>query len=188
MINVIMLTGKAGCGKDSFYSIADNYIYKNTMGTVDVFNRAFADKIKESLYDLGWDGKKDDKGRRLLQHFGQTMREYDKDIWAKFVYDDIYDTEFGGVESVHIITDLRFPNEYTYVRDNLQEDFPNSKLTVVKIVGRHADLGANANDISEAGITEEDLGKPFDYVLHNDGTFDEYKLQVKHVLEDLELL
>ena len=188
MTNVIMLTGKAGCGKDTFYNIADNYIYDATMGTVDVFNRAFADKIKESLYDLGWDGKKDDKGRRLLQHFGQTMREYDKDIWAKFAYKCIYDTEFSGVESVHIITDLRFPNEYTYVRDNLQEDFPNSKLTVIKIVDRQSDLGANANDISEAGITEDILGKPFDYVLHNDGTLAEYKLQIKHVLEDLELL
>ena len=43
---------------------------------------ALADPIKEiARTGFGWDGRKDARGRRLLQEIGTVGRHYDPDLW-----------------------------------------------------------------------------------------------------------
>ena len=44
------------------------------------------------------------------------------------------------------------------------------RVYVVNIVGRQSDLGENANDISEAGVTEDELCTKFITITNNGDT------------------
>ena len=167
---IVMVTGKAGSGKDTFFKLAKRY-YAYTHVTIRDF--AFADKVKEVAYACGWDGNKDDKGRKLLQDVGAIGRAYNKNVWINYILKDIKNLDRGITP---IITDLRFSNEYTVIRDTLKEP-----IYVVKIVGRQSDLGNNANDVSEAGLTEEELGTKF-ITIDNSGTMEEFEANVNNAL------
>lgn len=147
-MRVIMLGGKAGAGKDTFCKVMQS----KSLGVVRF---AFADALKEIAKSFLWDGKKDTKGRRLLQQIGAVGREYDKDIWANKVVEAIKNFEYlqmpyleshYGGEFIAVITDFRFPNEYEVIKRN----FDNVKT--YKIVGRQAYLGENAKDVSETSL------------------------------------
>lgn len=170
-----MITGKAGSGKDTFYNLAKKYI-EQTCNYIYPF--AFANKVKEVARMLGWNGIKDDKGRKLLQDIGAVGRTYNKNIWVRYVLTDIKRLSRNAVP---IITDLRFANEYTIIRDYVKEP-----IYVVNIVGRQSDLGVNANDVSEAGLTEEELGTKF-ITIDNSGTMEEFELNVKKALKEMGL-
>ena len=171
---IIMVTGKAGSGKDTFYRLATLF----RAGSLAVSRFAFADSVKSVARSLGWDGRKDAKGRKLLQDVGAVGRAYDKDIWVNDVLNTI---EELNRDVIPIITDLRFANEYTAIRDTLKEP-----IYVVKIVGRQSDLGNNANDVSEAGIIEEVLGTIF-ITIDNNGTMEEFEANVYKALEEMGL-
>lgn len=51
---IIMLTGKAGCGKDTAYKIMKKYANKS------IKRYDFADPLKDIAYKAGWDGIKDE--------------------------------------------------------------------------------------------------------------------------------
>ena len=76
-----MLTGKAGCGKDTAYKIMKKYANKS------IKRYAFADPLKNIAYEAGWDGIKDEKGRKLLVSLGKVIK-YVRKI-PVFSYGDI---------------------------------------------------------------------------------------------------
>ena len=83
MFKIVSLSGKAGSGKDTI-AIALQAAVPN------VYRHGwFAASLKEaaSVY-YGWDGSKDQKGRRFLQLLGTDVgRLFDKDVWlASFVW------------------------------------------------------------------------------------------------------
>ena len=169
---IIMVTGKAGCGKDTFYEIASKQIKQSTI------RLAFADMVKSVADMYGWDGIKDERGRKLLQSIGAVGREYNECIWIKPIVDEIKLLQRGVIP---IITDLRFANEYWMINNIMQE-----RVYVVNIVGRQSDLGVNANDVSEAGLTEEELGTKF-ITVDNSGTREEFELNVEKALKEMRL-
>ena len=82
-MKIITLSGKAGCGK--------NYCANIINKLVDEKNNefAYADSIKDIAKSIGWNGIKDEKGRKLLQDIGRVGREYNKDTWINFTIDKI---------------------------------------------------------------------------------------------------
>lgn len=165
---IIMFAGKAGAGKDTSAGIV-----RETYPMAE--NCSFAKKVKELAFQFGWDGEKDEKGRKLLQSVGQTGRAYDKDMWAKDCVKQI--TEVLSHGNPALVTDLRFRNEMEIVK----AAYPDAKIVLVK--GRAADLGKNANDVSEHDL---DGFNDFDYVLDNSGTEDELRENVKTMLHKFE--
>lgn len=70
---------------------------------------------------FGWDGKKDERGRKLLQRVGTEVgRAYDPDIWVEKAYERIMELIFYMYSKEDlwvIIDDWRFENEYTYFEE-----------------------------------------------------------------------
>ena len=67
--------------------------------------RAFADILKAVARDIGWDGVKDDYGRRLLQNLGASCRHHLGDrVWIDAT---LRDAEGRDI----VITDVRYRNE-----------------------------------------------------------------------------
>lgn len=156
-MKIIGLTGKAGAGKSTVASL----IYKLSGENV-TFN-PFAGKVKRIACMMGWDGRKDDRGRRLLQAIGQAGREYDPDIWIKLWR--------RGNGEFSIVEDVRFDNEAKEIRA--------LGGVVVLVHGRSEDLGENAGDISERGVDEDLL----DGIIENKGSIAQLETNVKRFLK-----
>ncbi len=174
---IIGLVGKKGCGKDTFYRIANNIIpFKRT---------AFADKIKQQLsqcFNIPLDvidsfkvddiaivsrnkfekchideyGEVDDgrptiysiiSGRDFLRNFGMLMRNYDESQFEKSVQSQI----LSDKESNFCVTDVRFSSEAKLIKD--------LGGVLVKIESDSDDT--NDHHVTESGDFE------VDYKIHN---------------------
>ena len=162
---IVMVAGKAGSGKDEVANIICKYNNKAK-------RFAFADNLKSMARSLGWDGKKDERGRLFLQQLGAVGRQYDPDVWAKFVRWQIKDELLDTHNNIFVISDFRFPNEYKL----LHKKWHN--IITMNIVGRASDLGSNSNDVSEHSLESF----KFDYIIDNSGTKDELQTKVLNIL------
>lgn len=102
---LVALTGYAGAGKDALGKIlVENH------GFVRV---AFADAIKRHALALGWDGQKDERGRKFLQTLGtEVVRAYNPNFWVETAMKEAVQHECV------VITDCRFCNEVEAVKTN----------------------------------------------------------------------
>lgn len=78
---------------------------------------SFAALLKEYARAFGWDGKKDIKGRKLLQDLGMVVRNYNENFWV-----DAACAEMGRLKEEYnqenfVITDVRFMNEVEMIKD-----------------------------------------------------------------------
>lgn len=80
----------------------------------------FAFRLKEIARNVfGWDGRKDEKGRRLLQLIGtEVAREYNPNFWVNAWKDLILETYRGSfiAPTLIIADDVRFDNEAQLIR------------------------------------------------------------------------
>lgn len=74
----------------------------------------FADAVKEYATDLFGMEKKD---RKLIQDLAEKMKEIDQDVWIKRLHKKMNRRGDGYLDNV-VIDDLRFVNEYQYLRMN----------------------------------------------------------------------
>lgn len=162
---VIGITGKMHVGKST---LADGIcIACRPDRREEPCIRAFADKVKEIARAMGWDGKKDDKGRRLLQLIGtecgrQCIHE---DIWVR-LWRHALPTALVGTTQIVIADDIRFPNEADAVR--------SLGGVMVKVVrpGYHGD-----------GHASETHDIQTDILIPNGGMIDELRSHGRFVLE-----
>ena len=125
-LKIILLSGKAECGKDTLASFLKKELEQN--GKKVLIDR-FAKYIKDYAIKLGWDGKtKDEYWRRFLQITGTEVIKQDlnlKCFHAKRLSEDIQILHKCGVDTF-IISDCRFRDEVTY----LQSMFPDNVITI----------------------------------------------------------
>lgn len=100
LIKTIGFVGLAGSGKT--YA-ATWFRFRTGKGSV----WSFAGEIKTIAKSMGWDGVKDDRGRKLLQQIGSAGRAYDPWTWISKM----------PIDQPIIIDDVRFTNEAEAIRD-----------------------------------------------------------------------
>lgn len=108
MSKIILISGKARSGKDTSAQILKEIIENDGK---KVLIAHYADLLKYICKTFfNWDGKKDEKGRTLLQKVGtETIRKQNPDYWVEFLAEFIamFEDEWDYI----IICDVRFPNE-----------------------------------------------------------------------------
>ncbi len=117
MTIIIGLSGKKGAGKNSVYFLSKILLDADETGKV--IKVSMADALKEMARSIGWDGKKDDDGRRLLQILGtQVVRQcIDDQYWVKAAEGRIKSLVNMADPPIAIfIPDIRFPNEAEMVK------------------------------------------------------------------------
>lgn len=108
-MKIVCISGKAQNGKDTTATIMAEML--KAQGE-RVLIAHFGDLVKYVCKTFfAWDGKKDEKGRTLLQYVGtDKIRATSPDYWADFIVSilDIFRDEWDYV----LLPDCRFPNEY----------------------------------------------------------------------------
>lgn len=173
---IVGFYGKAGSGKTTAASTLYDLVYKTDTPFSQAGMLAFADPIKRIAVDcFGWDGEKDDKGRRLLQIIGtEAGRHYNENIWIDKAMAHIEDSEENGYD-LFVIHDVRFENEALAILGR--------GGVIVEITGRAADLGSNTGHASERGLPKQYIA----HMLDNSGTLDELKDKLRDLLTWLPL-
>jgi hypothetical protein len=130
-IKVYILTGAAGVGKDTY---ATNLL-EMLGGTYTTTTLAYADMIKEVANSVGWNGYKDERGRRLLQHLGDVINEYDEDAIIKNLIKRIEKAITNASFKItnFIITDARYDKEVEAIKYYFENWYTNSDVQVLKL-------------------------------------------------------
>ena len=166
---IIGITGKAGAGKTT----AANMLIKEFNNKAIII--PFAKPLKDFARKLGWNGKKDEKGRRLLQLLGTDVARkcIDEDIWVqhwkKFQEEyDSFENLDGTKDCDHYIADdVRFANEADFIL--------GQKGLVIKIVGREYD------NVDSTHESEQDIPNYLiDCVIDNNSDLEDLKVKVAH--------
>lgn len=190
---VIMLSGKAQAGKDTFADILLNHI--GAQGK----RFSFAGRLKEIAKDFGWNGTKEGEGRSFLIDVGQILRgDYqlrDDGVYSRYTGEltkrvsyslpDLYrdllakytphpnfwvDLVIDGIRfnagvNVAVITDWRFINECRA----MQAAFPQGCTIRIN--------NTRCFNIMDPSETELD-GFTFDHSVDNNGSMEDYKRAV----------
>ena len=158
MKQIIAIHGKMHSGKTT----TAEYLRVHLRAVV----KPFAKPIKDFAFDLGWNGLKDNKGRKLLQLLGTEVgRECIRDtLWVEKWQESLRDT---GSNTVIICDDLRFQNEYEHLVD-LSKSVPVSIIHVIRPMDISWWRKLKPKHASERGIDFNLDLKP--HVIYNSGT------------------
>ena len=122
-MKIIGLSGKMGCGKNY---IAEKILYPHFKNYYNILIIGFGDLMKNELfardltlsYDQLYDNKTFETRQKLQQYGTENGRDkYHQDIWVRGL--DIQIETFrrrSGENSLVIICDVRFNNEYEYIK------------------------------------------------------------------------
>ena len=185
MNNTIIISGKAGSGKDMMAQFMKEELAKHGKKALVIH---FADAVKWFCRDfLDWDGKKDEAGRTLLQTVGtDIVRTTHPNFWTGIVVGLIQAYEPLDNFDIAIIPDARFENEVNISLENLKN-----------CVSVRIERTVNGEPWINPTLTEEQRNHPsetsldvfaFDYVIHNDEGLDVLRESAQAILEDLKYI
>lgn len=174
-MKVILISGKARHGKDTVAKIMKNYIEARHGQKVLIAH--YADLLKYICKTfLDWDGKKDEKGRTLLQHVGtEVLRRKDPDIWVDFIIKitTLLDCRWDYI----IIPDARFPNEVSKWRAFGYEPLH------IRVVRDDFTGNLTKNQQNHPSEVALDSMKP-DFYIHNNGTLGSLTEKIISLVEE----
>lgn len=129
---------------------------------------AFADRLKELAWHFGWDGEKDESGRRLLQDLGMAARTYNQTFWIEQASRSLKEISDNFLSKPKVWTDVRFQNEADFVRSR--------GGVIVRIIRP----SLKSKDSHESELNQ--LAIDADYTVVNDGTPAELKTIILRIL------
>lgn len=173
-MKVITISGHAQHGKDTVAKMLDEKL-TNDGHTVLVTH--FADLLKYICKTFfGWNGKKDENGREILQYVGtNVIRERNPDYWVSFISDIL--SYFSDKWEYVIIPDTRFPNEIDRLREK--------GLDVIHMRVNRDGFINNLTPEQRAHPSETALNdvNP-DYFVVNNGSIDELRLVIRDWIDE----
>ena len=178
-MKVICISGKAQHGKDTTANIIkEKLTHCNYQARVLIVH--YADLLKYICKSyFGWNGKKDEYGRQLLQHVGtDIIRKQKPSFWVDFVVNilQFFKDEWDYV----IIPDCRFPNEISTIVDN---GFDTIHIRVVRDGYVGALTEEQKQHLSETAL--DDI-KP-DYYIANNETLADLHSTIHEWMEEAHL-
>ena len=159
MAKVIVINGMATSGKSTFVKLCQQI-------NPQVVELSTVDSVKRIALSAGWDGEKDERGRKFLNDIKTAMDEYDSLSWKSVDRDIHLDSERIYFINAREPEDIQyFVNKYgatTVLMVNYR---------VMPITSNHAD--ARVNDYN------------YDYKIVNSGDLDDLMGLAKVFMEDI---
>lgn len=168
---VVLISGKAFTGKTTSAKYLVDVAKKKNLIT-GIY--PFADSLKSMARLMGWDGKKDDRGRKFLQDLGKAGRAYDIDMWAKKTLRKI-ENDNAFPPDIVFIDDWRFPNELKF----FEESYPYCPVTI-RVIAPNRELLKGKPEYNDESETSLDymISDDFDFTLNNALTYQDLYSQL----------
>jgi hypothetical protein len=153
----IGLIGLAGSGKDTA---------AEALVELGYWKNAFAAHLKDLAYGFGWDGKKDERGRALLQDLGMAARKYNPNFWIEQIP---WPTKASrGSRWPQVYTDVRFQNEADHVREH--------GGIIVRIVRPEIISGEHESELKQCEVAA-------DIEVVNDGSIEDLHNKIRNLIK-----
>lgn len=176
-MKIILLSAKAQHGKD-----ATALILKELMDDDNkkVLICHYADLLKYICKTFfGWNEKKDEEGRTLLQYVGtDAIRKQNPNYWVDFISGLL--KMFPNQWDYVIIPDTRFPNE---IERMISDGWDVTTVRIERINFKNSLTDEQRNHASEIALDNYD----FDYYIQSENGLDKLKLEVKKLYEYIKL-
>ena len=167
-MKVLCISAKAQHGKDTAAGFIKDYL--ESLGS-RVLITHYADLVKfvcEKYFN--WDGKKDEKGRTMLQYVGtDVISSQQPSYWVDFVVSILkfFETEWDYV----LIPDCRYPVEVT----RMKEYFDTTVLRVER-----PNFESGLTDKQKQHASEVSMDKfPYDAIIYNKSDLEEFKISLE---------
>ena len=161
MNKVFIINGMARAGKDTFCKFVSEF-YPNT------YHFSIVDSVKRQALQLGWDGVKDEKGRKFLCELKRITDEYD-DRNFQIVKDVIERLNVESDNMVYLV-DMREPQDIERARKEL-----NAKVVFIK----NLNVPIINSNYADAGVFDIN----YDIEIDNSGTLDDLKDKAKDFID-----
>lgn len=173
-MKVIVISGLARHGKDTAALLLREELEKRGQRILITHYGDLLKYICKMFF--GWNGKKDEQGRELLQHVGtDIVREKAPEYWVDFIRGIIY--LFGDSWDYILIPDTRFPNEVTGLNDIAE------KVIHIRVNRPNIDSGLTVKQLKHPSETALSNIKA-DFYLSNDGTINDLKTKIENLVEE----
>lgn len=161
---LLLLSGKAGAGKDTF---------ADSIASLGFRKYSFAKVLKDEAIAGGWNGQKDFRGRVLLQQLGTVWRNYEPDHWIRRLQESIR-------HDMVAITDCRYRNEISLMKTWGREN----GYSVVTVRINRTDHDNGLSEDAKAHDSECELdGESFDMVVENNGTLLQFCIGAREIIK-----
>lgn len=175
-MRVITISGKARHGKDSIASALKEVFDKKGIPCMIVHYADFLKMILKNYYGIDC-SEKSETVRQALQHIGtDVFRKNNPDCWVNMMLEFI--KGLGDTVKVVVISDCRFPNEITKLRDSIYIDGVFSVL--VKRENFENDLTLEQRKHSSETALD---GWEFDCIVNNDADLKSFLSKAEKIVE-----
>jgi guanylate kinase len=166
-IKYYILNGVSTAGKDTFVNMCKGYDHHR----IYALQFSSVGWIKEVAEELGWDGKKDEKGRNLLSGLKHLLTIYNDIPFKKTVENVRFWVEPEDKTLVNVLDDYEYTLVFIDVREPEEIDKYKKEFNAKTILIRNPEAEAKITNESDMNV----LNYNYDYVIWNDSTLDTLK-------------
>lgn len=159
---ILLCSPTTGAGKDE----VAKYIATNFKFRID----AFANDVKQIAFLLNWNGRKDEKGRKLIIDIAESAKKYDPTIWV----DRVIARMSNSINKNYVISD------YRYTIENKLIDKLNKTTPIVSIGIERDSRNEEFEFVKENQSEYNELKKNF--VVKNNGSLDDLYKQIDEIM------
>lgn len=169
MVKVIVINGAGTSGKDTFIDLFSEVC--RDIGTQSVYRFSSVDEVKYYATCMGWDGVKDDRGRRFLSDIKDAMTLY-SDAPFNYMKQKVEAVEEKG-EDAFVFFHVREPSEIQKMVERLDALTVLIERPTVK-----SDSFTNHADKNVGNFS-------YDYHIMNYGTLLDLKVQAYNFFDQI---
>ncbi len=158
-MQIVNISGKAEHGKDTLALMLKNRLELAGKGALILHYGDYLKFLCRVLY--GWNGKKDEAGRRLLQYVGtDKIRSIMPDFWVESVARQVAVLQMLNDEPDFIfVPDCRFPNEIEWWEKN------GYKQESIRVIRPHHVSKLTKEQLEHLSETALDNYPDFNYIV-----------------------
>lgn len=169
MVKVIVINGAGTSGKDTFIDLFTEVCIEH--GAYEVYRFSSVDEVKYFATCMGWNGVKDDKGRRFLSDIKDAMTRYN-DAPFEYMNGKVKELYSSG-ENCFVFFHVREPVEIKKMVDKL-----NAFTLFIERPSVKSDSFTNHADKNVENYF-------YDFYVINDGTLLDLKYQATKLYDQL---
>lgn len=164
---IFVINGSGGTGKDTFVSLVSIELNDIFRRFHTVINFSSVDKVKEIAKEIGWDGGKTERDRKLLSDLKILTSNY-CDMPFESMKNKVNDF-MKDENSLILFLHIREPEEIT----RAVKEFSAKAILIIRDSVTHI-----TSNIADRNV----FGYKYDYTIYNNGTVNDLKIEVNRFL------